>query len=150
MNEAPTGRKPLKTDIHVGALMRVRRKQLGLSQTHLADSLGLTFQQIQKYERGANRVSASTLYDAARVLKVPVGYFFEGLPPTDQDVDQAQAEAGSDLAAKVAGLLATPEGLELAERFPAIPRGEARRQILALVRTLGSLPTNDLSAAPED
>lgn len=143
MNEATGGRKPLTTDIHVGARLRVRRKLLGLSQTQLAEGLSLTFQQIQKYERGANRVSASTLYEAAKILKVSVSFFFEGLPATDEAIEEGEADAATALAATVAGLLATPEGLELAKLFPAIPRGEARRQILGLVRTLGSLQEAD-------
>lgn len=138
MNETETGRKPLKTDLHVGTRMRLRRKMLRLSQTDLANRLGLTFQQVQKYERGANRVSASTLYEAAKVLQVSVGYFFDGLPATERDADAAESDAATDLTAKVATLLALPEGLELVERFPAIQRGEARRQILALVKTLGT------------
>jgi len=143
MNETQTGRKPLKTDLHVGTRMRLRRKMLRLSQTDLAESLGLTFQQIQKYERGANRVSASTLYEAAKVLQVSVGYFFDGLPATVRGSDTAESDAATDLTAKVATLLALPEGLELVERFPAIRRGEARRQILALAKTLGELPSRE-------
>ncbi len=70
---------PHPIDVHVGSRVRLRRTLLGLSQTQLGEKLGLTFQQIQKYERGANRISASRLYQMTRILDVPVSYFFDGL-----------------------------------------------------------------------
>ena len=72
---------PNVIDFQVGARLRTRRKQLGMTQSHLGEALGITFQQIQKYERGANRVSASTLYEIATILEVDIGYFFEGAKP---------------------------------------------------------------------
>src|ERR687893_1828604 len=72
-------RRPNEVDVHVGSRMRQRRKMLNVSQEKLADALGLTFQQVQKYERGFNRISASKLFDAANFLQAPVTYFFEGL-----------------------------------------------------------------------
>src|ERR671917_2598173 len=74
-------RRPNDVDVHVGSRMRQRRKMLNVSQEKLADALGLTFQQVQKYERGFNRISASKLFDAAHFLQAPITYFFEGLPP---------------------------------------------------------------------
>ncbi|RWX81472.1 XRE family transcriptional regulator [Neorhizobium lilium] len=71
---------PHPVDVHVGRRLRMRRAQLGMSQTTLGDQLGITFQQIQKYERGANRVSASMLHDIARVMETQIAYFFEDLP----------------------------------------------------------------------
>ncbi|MCA3322494.1 MAG: helix-turn-helix transcriptional regulator [Roseomonas sp.] len=68
-------------DAHVGARVRLRRTLLGMSQEKLGDALGLTFQQVQKYERGVNRIGASRLFDLARVLDVPIGFFFDDLPP---------------------------------------------------------------------
>src|SRR3954464_8804994 len=79
MGEETEGRRPNPVDMHVGGRVRMRRKLLGVSQEQLADSLGLTFQQVQKYERGANRVSASKLYEIAKTLQVPVSFFFDGL-----------------------------------------------------------------------
>lgn len=76
---------PHHVDIHVGALIRSRRRALGISQTELAEALGITFQQVQKYERGANRVSASKLYEVAQKLDVPLSSFFEGLDMVDAD-----------------------------------------------------------------
>src|SRR6476469_2603494 len=72
--------KPNPVDVHVGSRVRLRRTLLGMSQEKLGDALGLTFQQVQKYERGANRVGASRLYDLSRVLDVPIGFFFDDMP----------------------------------------------------------------------
>src|ERR1700734_2336267 len=72
-------RTPNPIDVHVGLQVRLRRKELKISQEKLAETLGLTFQQVQKYERGANRISASKLYEIARSLRVSIGWFFEGL-----------------------------------------------------------------------
>ena len=77
------GKHPV--DWHVGGRVRFRRSMLGMSQEKLADALGITFQQVQKYERGLNRISASRLYDISRVLAVPVSYFFEGAEPRAAD-----------------------------------------------------------------
>lgn len=101
---------PDPIDVHVGARLRARRKLIGSSQEALADALGLTFQQVQKYERGFNRISASKLYRAAAVLEVAPAYFFEGLP----DVKGLSDEAPQDRDARI--LLNTPEGALLARR----------------------------------
>ncbi|WP_443750221.1 helix-turn-helix domain-containing protein [Asticcacaulis solisilvae] len=100
-----------------------------MSQTELATAVGVTFQQVQKYERGFNRVSASKLYEIARVLKVPLSYFFEGFDGTAD-----RAETGSDVAP--ADFLGTSEGLALAEAFPRIRNEERRRKILDLIHSL--------------
>jgi transcriptional regulator with XRE-family HTH domain len=129
----PEPRSPNAVDIHVGARIRMRRKMLNVSQEHLADSLKLTFQQVQKYERGANRVSASKLYEIARTLQVPVSFFFEGLPdPVSHESDETAAAADR----LVTDFLNTAEGLELAAMFPRIGRGRVRRQVLDLVRAM--------------
>ncbi|KRA56128.1 Cro/Cl family transcriptional regulator [Caulobacter sp. Root655] len=133
MNTTPDqDRLPNPVDLHVGARIRMRRKILGVSQERLADDLGLTFQQVQKYERGANRVSASKLYEIAKSLQSPVSYFFEGLAdPTDLD---GFSENGSEQF--VHDFLMTPEGLELAALFPRIGKSRVRRRILDLVRSM--------------
>ncbi len=125
-----TERHPNPVDLHVGARIRMRRKILGVSQERLAEDLGLTFQQIQKYERGANRVSASKLYEIAKSLQSSVGYFFEGLADTTGD---GVAEGGEPF---VHDFLMTSEGLELAGLFPRITRPKVRRRILELVRSM--------------
>lgn len=119
-------------DLHVGGRVRMRRKFLGLSQTDLADSLGLTFQQVQKYERGSNRISASKLFEIARTLKVPVAYFFEGYG--QNEAVEGFTESQSEQA--VHGFLMTTEGIEIAEAFPRIKNAKHRRKVMELVRTL--------------
>jgi transcriptional regulator with XRE-family HTH domain len=130
MNELTESRLPNPIDLHVGVRIRLRRRMQGVSQEKLADALGLTFQQVQKYERGANRVSASKLYEIAAALKAPVGYFFEGL------ADPAGAGAAPSAESTVHGFLMTAEGLELARLFPGVPRGPVRRRVLDLLRAL--------------
>ena len=126
-----TPRSPNPVDLHVGGRVRMRRKMLGLSQERLAEALGLTFQQVQKYERGANRVSASKLYEIARFLSALVSFFFDGLadPAEGETADGASEQLVNDF-------LMTSEGLELASSFPKIQRVRVRRRILELVRTL--------------
>ncbi len=132
--QAESSKSPNPVDLHVGGRVRMRRKMLGVSQERLAEALGLTFQQVQKYERGANRISASKLYEIARFLSAPIAYFFEGLG----DPTAGASAAGLDDASEqhVHGFLMTSEGLELAAAFPRIGRSRLRRRILDLVRSL--------------
>ena len=109
-------------DIAVGARIRIRRRQLGLSQSALADAIGLTFQQVQKYERGANRISASKLVHAAKALKVPVQYFF----PSE----------GDGVTNRTYALIAFPSSLEMLQAFAAIPEGAAKTTLLALTHAM--------------
>ena len=123
-------KSPNPVDLHVGGRVRMRRRMLGVSQERLAEALGLTFQQVQKYERGANRVSASKLYAIAAALQVPVTYFFAGLPDTETSgdgVDPAREQS-------IQAFLRTPEGVELASGLPKITRPHLRRVVLDLVR----------------
>ncbi len=124
-------RAPNPIDIHVGARIRMRRKLLGISQEKLAEQLGLTFQQVQKYERGANRVSASKLFEIARALQSSVAYFFDGLSATAGTGGVAEGDNTF-----VHDLVMTPEGLELAALFPRIKRQRVRRKVLELVKAL--------------
>ncbi len=127
-----TENKSNPVDIHVGGRVRIRRKFLGLSQTDLADSLGLTFQQVQKYERGTNRISASKLFEISRTLKVPVAYFFDGYSGSNADEGFSESQAEQS----VNGFLMTTEGIEIAEAFPRIKNAKFRRKVMELVRTL--------------
>ena len=129
-------RAPNPVDLHVGARIRLRRRMQGVSQEKLADALGLTFQQVQKYERGANRVSASKLYEIAAALKAPVSYFFDGLadPTSNQTAEQGPSDEQT-----VHSFLMTAEGLELAKLFPGLPRGRIRRRFLDLMRALAGV-----------
>jgi len=128
-----TERAPNMVDLHVGMRIRLRRKAMGLSQDKLAEALGLTFQQVQKYERGLNRVSASKLYDIARTLRASIPYFFEGLasPETINRSDVFEPDSAEFLY----DLVMTPEGLELAALFPRIERRH-RRLVLEMARAL--------------
>ena len=112
--------------------MRLRRKFLGLSQEALGNALGLTFQQVQKYERGANRISASKLHEIASFLRVPVTYFFDGVGM----VNNNESFVESDSERSVHDFLATSDGVELAEAFPRIRNAQRRRKVLELVKAL--------------
>ena len=125
---------PHPVDVHVGARIRLRRRLLGLSQEKLAEALGLTFQQVQKYERGSNRVSASKLYEISRTLQAPVSFFYEGLPDAESGAPITSGGDGSP----TADLLLTTEGPALAAAFPRIKSPEARRNLLDLIKTLAS------------
>jgi transcriptional regulator with XRE-family HTH domain len=118
---------PNPVDRHVGLRMRMRRKELGMSQERLAEAVGLTFQQIQKYERAANRISASKLWELSRALKTDVGYFYEGL---------AEMEAESLPQQSIHDFLLAPDGMELVTQFPRIGNPRLRRRVLDLVRAL--------------
>jgi transcriptional regulator with XRE-family HTH domain len=129
---------PDPVDIHVGQRVRVRRTLLGLSQEMLGQAIGLTFQQIQKYERGANRMGASRLYDLARVLDVPVAYFFEEMPP---DLCDARSETRQHAAAGPATPAAKNpftrrETLELVRNYYGIADDRARRALYVLVKSM--------------
>ncbi|RMF39991.1 MAG: XRE family transcriptional regulator [Alphaproteobacteria bacterium] len=123
---------PNPVDVHVGRRLRLRRMMIGMSQEKLGNALGLTFQQIQKYEKGSNRVGASRLYDLARALGVSVSYFFEDLPDTgpSQSYQPQQSDA-------VMECLNSVEGLTLITHFAAIEDPATRRRIVELVKTLG-------------
>jgi transcriptional regulator with XRE-family HTH domain len=141
MNDLLDTRTPNPVDLHVGARIRLRRRMQGVSQEKLADALGLTFQQVQKYERGANRVSASKLYEIAAALKAPVAYFFDGLADPTSDSDAGIDGAGDEQT--VHTFLMTAEGLELAKLFPALQRGRVRRRFLDLMRALAGVDEGD-------
>jgi transcriptional regulator with XRE-family HTH domain len=128
----PTSRLPNPVDVHVGARVRQLRKHLALSQSALADPIGLTFQQLQKYERGSNRISASKLFEIAAILKAPISYFFEGF--SENEPLEGFSESASEKF--VNEFLTTAEGIELAEAYPRIKSAKRRRKILDLVRTL--------------
>ena len=124
---------PKPVDIHVGARIRRRRVLLGLSQEQLAHGISLTFQQVQKYENGANRVSSSRLYQLAKLLGVPISFFFDDMPPeiSGRAPGAAEAEAAFD-----DGLLAKRETLEFVRNYRRIPDGEMRRHVYDLVQTI--------------
>jgi transcriptional regulator with XRE-family HTH domain len=123
---------PNPIDKHVGSRVRMRRMMLGMSQEKLGDALGLTFQQVQKYEKGSNRIGASRLQQIALILQVPVAFFFEGAPapPGREGFGEAPSPA------YVTDFLATTDGLSLVKAFMRIPSPKLRRRIVDLVEEM--------------
>ena len=124
---------PNPVDRHVGSRVRMRRIMLGMSQEKLGEGLGLTFQQIQKYEKGTNRIGASRLQHISEILQIPVSFLFEGSPGSS--APEAFDEAPSP--AYVADFLATAEGLALIRAFTRIPNIKLRRAIVDMVELIG-------------
>jgi transcriptional regulator with XRE-family HTH domain len=128
-------KSPNPIDIFVGSRVRMRRMLVGMSQEKLGDSLGLTFQQVQKYEKGANRIGASRLYQIARVLSVPVDFFYDGI-----QLDEASAVDGladAEPAGFELDMLSTSEGIQLNSAFFSIRDPKVRKRVLELVKALG-------------
>jgi transcriptional regulator with XRE-family HTH domain len=126
-------KSPNPVDRHVGRQVRMRRKMLSLSQTKLATGLGLTFQQVQKYEKGANRIGASRLQQIARILQVPVGFFFEGAPNQQGAYPTAGRAAIPEY---VAEFMSTTDGLVLSKAFSRIKSAKLRRVVVTLVEQI--------------
>src|SRR5215472_8376986 len=126
-------KSPNPTDKHVGGRVRMRRMMLGMSQTELGNSIGLTFQQVQKYEKGTNRIGAGRLHQIARILKAPVSFFFEGSPREPGGVSDAEAPP---LPTYVTDFLATSDGLALTKAFMQIKDANLRCRIVSLVQEI--------------
>jgi len=136
---------PHPIDLHVGARLRLGRKMRDVPQRVLADALGISFQQVQKYERGTNRISASVLLALARLLKLEIAWFFEGLAPTDEaQHDAAQEAVLVQRGQALRRFLATREGPELALLVAGLPVRQ-RFQVLSLIRAFAD--TEHLDAA---
>ena len=129
-----TKKTPNPIDKHVGSRVRMRRMMVGMSQEKLGDALGLTFQQVQKYEKGTNRIGASRLQQISHILQVPVAFFFEGAPNvpggTEENLDGAPSPA------YVSDFLATSDGLALTKSFMRIKDQKLRRRIVDLVEQI--------------
>ncbi len=130
--KAESAKNPV--DLHVGSRMRLRRKACNMTQETLADAMDLTFQQIQKYERGMNRVSASKLVEACIALKVRPAYFFEGLTIFEDGFEEEVNTAFED---SISDFLRSGQGIELARAFIQLP-ADVRSRILALTTTLAA------------
>jgi transcriptional regulator with XRE-family HTH domain len=130
-------RKPNVIDGHVGARLRLRRTLLGISQEQLAESLGLTFQQVQKYERGTNRVSASRLFQLANILDVPITWFFDEM---GAETAAAGVRTGKSFAEEPAGYDADPmsrrETLELVRVYYRISDRKVRKKLYEMTKAL--------------
>jgi transcriptional regulator with XRE-family HTH domain len=134
-----SSRRPNPIDVHVGSRVRFRRMLLGMSQEKLGEKLGLTFQQVQKYEKGINRIGASRLFDLAQVLGVSVQFFYEEAPVMDgqqQPAADGSAEKVDENA--IVEFLRSRDGLELNRAFVRISDVKARRAIVELVRSLAN------------
>ncbi len=125
-----TTKSPNPTDKYVGSRVRMRRLMLHMSQTDLADQLGVTFQQVQKYEKGSNRISASRLQAMCHILQVPVPYFFEGAP---QIAGHSGKSAKPASPAYVSDFLASSDGVKLVRAFTKIDDAKLRRCVVRLV-----------------
>lgn len=143
----PSGRpktgKPNPIDVHVGSRVRLRRTLLGMSQEKLGEAIGLTFQQVQKYERGANRIGASRLFDLSRVLDVPVSFFFDDMSATEEPAAQvpsiAEGPGGYE-----PDPMAKRETLELVRAYYRINDASVRKRLFELTKAVanaGSLET---------
>jgi transcriptional regulator with XRE-family HTH domain len=138
IRKGATKKAPNPIDKHVGSRMRMRRRMLAMSQEKLAYGLGLTFQQVQKYEKGTNRISASRLQQSADFLQVPVAFFFEDAPNVPGAAPQVTGNAPSP--AYVTEFLATSDGIRLTKAFMRIENARLRRRIVSLLQEI----------APED
>ncbi len=136
--EARNARKANPIDMHVGMRVRMRRMLLGMSQEKLGELLGLTFQQVQKYEKGVNRIGASRLYELSKVLDVPVQYFYDDAPGSGATMLAVDGFGESTTEACVSDVLSSRDGLELNKAFARISDPRVRRSIVDLVRSLAS------------
>lgn len=130
---ANTKKEPNPIDIHVGAMVRLKRNLLNMSQEKLGESLGVTFQQVQKYEKGTNRISASKMQEIAKVLKTPVSFFFETAADTATEQSGFADGEGSNY---VVDFLSSSEGMQLSIAFSKIKDPKVRKKIIDLVRSL--------------
>src|SRR5271168_813430 len=131
---------PSPVDLHVGSRVRLRRTLLGMSQEKLGNAVGLTFQQIQKYERGANRIGASRLFDMSRVLDVPVQFFFDDMP-VETIAEDYRPPSGSpepNIATLDQDPMAKRETLELVRTYYRIPNANLRRKLFDLAKALAN------------
>jgi transcriptional regulator with XRE-family HTH domain len=132
--------RPSPIDVHVGSRVRLRRTLLGMSQEKLGEALGLTFQQIQKYERGVNRIGASRLFDLARVLDVPIGFFFDDMP------GDAKTPSNPATRSRLPGMAEAQDGfeddmhrretLELVRAYYRITDSSVRKRVFDLIKSL--------------
>ena len=135
-----TAKSPNPIDIHVGSRVRMRRNLVGYSQEKLGELLGLTFQQVQKYEKGTNRVSASRLYQISKILNVPVQYFYDDLPNEIENSKYGFAESATP--APVMDFLSSSEGLQLNKAFASIEEPSVRKKVVELVKAIAGNPSS--------
>lgn len=133
----PRADKPNPVDVHVGSRVRLRRTLLGMSQEKLGEAIGLTFQQVQKYERGANRIGASRLYDLSRVLDVPVSFFFDDMP-ADVTGERPAGVAEEKQSGFEPDPMAKRETLELVRAYYRITDPSVRKRLFELTKSIAA------------
>ena len=131
-NTRPKRDGPHPVDTHVGSRVKLRRMILGMSQDSLGKSLGLTFQQVQKYEKGVNRIGASRLFELSDLLEVPIQYFYDGYG----DADTANGFAEPDVAETFMELVNSPDGVNLCRYFAEIKDPQVKKRVLDLVKSI--------------
>lgn len=133
-------------DAYVGGQVKLRRAVVGMSQTELAKRLGITFQQVQKYEKGANRIGASRLYLISEILNVTVQSFFEGVEEVLEDRETEFYEgADKELIEKFDEFIRSPSGIDLCKSFVSIEEPKVRKRIVALVKSIAGASDEDVS-----
>ncbi len=141
MTSNKTKGTPNEMDVHVGQRLKVRRSLLGLSQEQLANAVNLTFQQIQKYERGANRISAGRLFDFSKILDVPIGYFFDqyGFSSTNANLVSGLSDnEQDDFQSEDANIMDSKETLEVLRAYYSVKDPVERKNLLKLIKSMAS------------
>lgn len=141
---------PSPVDVHVGSRLRLRRTLLGMSQEKLGDAVGLTFQQIQKYERGANRIGCSRVYEFSQILEVPVSFFFDDMPEKLKTHEGRLSAGIRNKDNYAVDALAKRETLELVRSYYSINLPKVRKRIFELVKTLGKMGENITNSKAEN
>ena len=144
---------PNPVDRHVGSRVRMRRVLLGMSQEKLGEALSLTFQQVQKYEKGTNRIGASRLSQISKTLGVQVAFFFEGAPADSSFDDTTSLMIGfaeGEQASYISDIMSTPDGLQLARAFSRIKDPKRRRMVITMANTLADEDPDNNSLASCD
>ncbi len=132
-------RKPRPVDVHVGVRVRARRTLLGMTQTDLGDAIGMTFQQVQKYENGKNRISSSRLYELSQVLDEPIEYFFDDMPPKIAARSPAKRPGGAKEPVRYdPSLMVRRETLEFVRAFYKIENAGIRKRMRDMIAVLGA------------
>lgn len=135
-------KKQHEIDAYIGARVRLRRLMLEMSQEMLGNKLGLTFQQVQKYERGINRISASRLFELATALKVPVSYFYDGLKTAGSGAEYGALQEKNPIAPYL-DFVSSGEGVQLNQAYLQIDDNETRRKLLAMVEDIARVAGED-------
>lgn len=139
-NNKKTRGTPSDVDKHVGKRLKIRRNLMGLSQDELAQEIGVTFQQVQKYEHGTNRISSGRLYEFADILNVPINFFFEGIPGSASELGMVSDNEQDAFQQK--NMLEDKETIDLVRAYYAIKDENIRNRLLQFIRSLADAPSN--------